>query len=147
MRLPTPRPDVAVKRIYEEADPADGMRMLVDRVWPRGVSKERAALDGWLTQLAPSTGLRKWFSHMPERWPEFQLRYRAELRREQQAIDALRRLATGRRVTLLYASRDQVHNNAQVLKSLVEGYPIKEGDHHERDHTHTPAHAGPSAAA
>jgi uncharacterized protein YeaO (DUF488 family) len=120
--LPVPQVDVALKRIYEKPAAADGRRVLVDRLWPRGVSKERAALDGWLRELAPSESLRKWYGHDPARWPEFRRRYRAELRARRPALDALRRLATGRRVTLLYAARDSSHSNAAVLKDLVTGH-------------------------
>ncbi len=117
--LPVPQVDVALKRIYDEPVATDGTRLLVDRVWPRGVSKERAALDGWLRELAPSAALRKWYGHDPARWAEFRRRYRAELRSQRPALDSLRRLATGRRVTLLYAARDSLHSNAAVLKEFV----------------------------
>jgi uncharacterized protein YeaO (DUF488 family) len=120
-RLPAPQVEVAVKRIYDKPVPHDGLRVLVDRLWPRGVSRRRAALDEWMAELAPSTALREWFGHEPSRWAEFQRRYRAELRSRGEAIDALRRLATAKRVTLLYAARDPLHNNAQVLKHLIEG--------------------------
>lgn len=117
--LPVPQIDLALKRIYDEPAPADGMRLLVDRLWPRGVSRKRAALDGWLRELAPSAALRKWYGHDPARWTEFRKRYRAELRAQRPAMESLRRLATGRRVTLLYAARDSSHSNAAVLKELV----------------------------
>ena len=117
--FPVPEVDVALKRIYEEPAAADGMRLLVDRVWPRGITKERAALDGWLRELAPSGALRKWYGHDPARWTEFRKRYRAELQSQRPAMESLRRLATGRRVTLLYAARDTSHSNAAVLKELV----------------------------
>jgi uncharacterized protein YeaO (DUF488 family) len=119
--LPVPQPDLAVKRIYEDPAAADGMRVLVDRIWPRGVSKERAALDSWLHDLAPSAALRKWYGHDPARWTEFRKRYLEELRSQQPAVESLRRLAIGRRVTLLYAARDSAHSNAAVLKELVTG--------------------------
>ena len=117
--LPVPQVDVVLKRIYDEPTAADGIRLLVDRVWPRGVSKERAALDGWLRELAPSAALRKWYGHDPARWTEFRKRYHAEMRSQRPAMDSLRRLATGRRVTLLYATRDSSRSNAAVLKELV----------------------------
>lgn len=120
-RLPAPQVEVAVKRIYDKPAPDDGLRVLVDRLWPRGVSRRRAALDEWMAELAPSTALREWFGHEPSRWVEFQRRYRAELRSRGEAIVALRRLATAKRVTLLYAARDPLHNNAEVLKKLIEG--------------------------
>jgi len=131
--LPVPQIDVTLKRIYDAPVATDGTRLLVDRVWPRGVSKERAALDGWLKELAPSTALRQWYGHDPARWQEFRRRYRAELRSRRPMIESLRRLATGKRVTLLYSSRDPVRNNAQVLKRLVDPDSMKEGDHHETD--------------
>lgn len=118
--LPVPRIDVALKRIYDTPAATDGARILIDGLWPRGVSKERAALDGWLKELAPSRGLRQWYGHDPARWEEFRRRYRAELRSRRPMIESLRRLARARRVTLLYSSRDPVRNNAQVLKRLVE---------------------------
>lgn len=118
--FPVPRIDVALKRIYDTPAATDGKRLLVDRVWPRGVSKERAALDGWLKELAPSTELRQWYGHDPARWEEFRRRYRGELRSRRPMVESLRRLATGKRVTLLYASREAARNNAQVLKQLVE---------------------------
>jgi uncharacterized protein YeaO (DUF488 family) len=117
--LPVPHVDVALKRIYDAPAATDGKRLLVDRVWPRGVSKERAALDGWLRELAPSTALRKWYGHDPARWTEFRKRYRAELRSQRPAMESLRRLATGHRVTLLHAARDTSRTNAAVLKELV----------------------------
>jgi uncharacterized protein YeaO (DUF488 family) len=112
---PMPQIDLALKRIYDAPAATDGKRLLVDRVWPRGVSKEHAALDGWLRELAPSTALRKWYGHDPARWTEFCKRYRAELRSQRPAMETLRRLATGNRVTLL----DTSHSNAAVLKELV----------------------------
>jgi uncharacterized protein YeaO (DUF488 family) len=115
-----PQVDVALKRIYDEPSPADGARVLVDRLWPRGVSRKRAALDNWLKELGPSTALRQWYGHDPARWEEFRRRYRKELQSRRPIIESLRRLATGKRVTLLYASRDPMRNNAQVLKHLVE---------------------------
>jgi uncharacterized protein YeaO (DUF488 family) len=118
--LPVPPINVALKRIYDDPAASDGARILVDRLWPRGVSEKRAALDGWLKELGPSTELRRWYGHDPARWQEFRRRYREELRAQRPLIDSLRRLATGKRVTLLYASRDLVRNNAQVLKHLVE---------------------------
>jgi uncharacterized protein YeaO (DUF488 family) len=120
-RLPAPRVEVAIKRVYEKREPSDGHRILVDRLWPRGISKRRAALDGWMAELAPSTALRTWFGHDPSLWDEFRRRYRAELRTRRQAIEALRRLATAKRVTLVYAAHDPLHNNARVLKQLIEG--------------------------
>jgi uncharacterized protein YeaO (DUF488 family) len=110
---------LAIKRIYDAPARSDGYRVLVDRLWPRGVSKERAELDLWLKEIAPSTELRKWFGHDAKRWREFQRRYRAELRANKQAVDKLRRLAERRRVTLLYGARDGDHNEAVVLRDYI----------------------------
>jgi uncharacterized protein YeaO (DUF488 family) len=113
---------VAVKRVYEEAAASDGARVLVDRLWPRGVGRETAALTEWLRDLAPSHGLRQWFHAQPGRWIEFRRRYLAELRAADAALTQLYALGTKhRRLTLLYASRDIEHNHAHVLKDLIEG--------------------------
>jgi uncharacterized protein YeaO (DUF488 family) len=104
-----------IKRVYEPADKADGTRVLVDRIWPRGMTKERAAVDLWLKAIAPSPALRKWFGHDPKRWSEFQSRYRAELERNTAAVGQLLDLATKGKVTLLYAAHDAAHNHAVVL--------------------------------
>jgi uncharacterized protein YeaO (DUF488 family) len=113
------RPDVRVKRIYEKAARSDGVRVLVDRIWPRGVTKRHAALDDWLRELAPSTELRRWFGHDPRRWAEFRTRYRAELRSHAPELDALRRRATRQRVTLVYSARDTQANQAVVLREAI----------------------------
>lgn len=107
-----------IKRIYEPRTPDDGVRVLVDRLWPRGISKSRAALDLWLKDAAPSTALREWFDHRPERWAEFQRRYREELR-DSAAIDQLREISRTQRVTLLYAARDEEHNEAAALADFL----------------------------
>ncbi|WHZ15739.1 MAG: DUF488 family protein [Nitrospira sp.] len=113
---------VRIKRVYVEPSPGDGVRILVDRVWPRGVSKEQARLDAWRKELAPSTELRKWFGHDPKKWDDFRTRYRMELRRpeQNQAIQELARLARSKTVTLLYGAADTEHNQAVVLKELIE---------------------------
>ena len=111
--------DVRTKRIYEPADRADGYRVLIDHVWPRGVSRERAQLDEWARELAPSDELRKWFDHVPERFEEFRARYRGELFGHAELIDKLRDRAKKGRVTIVYAARDEEHNNAAVLAELV----------------------------
>ena len=108
-----------IKRIYEPADEADGTRVLVDRVWLRGMTKERAAVDLWLKEIAPSPALRKRFGHDPERWPEFRARYRAELDRNTAAVGRLLDLAMQGEVTLLYAAHDVVHNHAVVLLEYI----------------------------
>src|SRR5688572_15132370 len=104
-------------------------------------------LDGWPKELAPSTELRQWYGDDPARWEEFRRRYRVELQSQRPAIETLRRLATGKPVTLLHSSRDPVRNSAQVLKSLVQADSLKQGDHHETDRTYPAAHHGPPAAA
>jgi uncharacterized protein YeaO (DUF488 family) len=111
---------VKIKRVYEPASKADGYRVLVERLWPRGVTKRRARLDEWLKDVAPSPRLRVWFGHDPKRWPGFQKRYRAELRRAQLAIRGLRARATRRTVTLVYAARDERHNGAVVLRDYLK---------------------------
>jgi uncharacterized protein YeaO (DUF488 family) len=108
------------KRIYEPADKADGTRVLVDRVWPRGMTKERAAVDLWLKEIAPSPALRKWFGHDPQRWPEFRSRYRAELDRNTAAVGQLLDLAMKGKVTLLYAAQDVAHNHAVALIEYLD---------------------------
>ena len=112
---------IRVKRVYEEPSRADGFRVLVDRLWPRGVSKERAALDVWLKDAAPSAELRKWFDHDPAKWKEFQARYRKELAGRTEAVELLRHKAREQTVTLLYGARDEQHNEALVLKEVLEG--------------------------
>ena len=107
------------KRIYEAAEPGDGYRVLIDHVWPRGVSRERAHLDEWARELAPSDELRRWFDHRPERFDEFRSRYRDELAAHSELLDTLRRRARKGPVTILYAARDQEHNNAVVLAELM----------------------------
>ena len=117
---------VVVKRVYENASPSDGVRVLVDRLWPRGLKKEDAALKFWLRELAPSDELRQWFHANPEGWRMFRRRYLKELvsAESSAAVEKLHHLAESkRRVTLLYASRNQEQNNATVLKELLEGMP------------------------
>jgi uncharacterized protein YeaO (DUF488 family) len=111
--------DVRTKRVYDPAEPADGHRVLIDHVWPRGVTRERARLDSWARQLAPSDDLRKWFDHDPERFEEFRSRYREELAAQPERVDDLRRRAAGGTLTIVYAARDREHNNAVVLAQLV----------------------------
>jgi uncharacterized protein YeaO (DUF488 family) len=111
--------DVRLKRAYDPAEPRDGYRVLVDRLWPRGVSKERARLDEWARELAPSAELRTWFGHDPERFAEFERRYRAELTAHEEKLDELRRRAREGALTLVYGARDEVHNDAVVLAELL----------------------------
>ena len=110
---------ISVKRAYEAASPADGTRILVDRLWPRGVTKDAAAIDEWMKDIAPSTGLRQWFGHDPERWPEFQRRYHAEIKVHPEELKRLRDLARHGRLTLVYAARDEEHNEAVVLRDFL----------------------------
>lgn len=111
-----------LKRVYDPPETADGERLLVDRLWPRGLRKEVAQLNGWLKDLAPSSELRSWFAHDPQRWPEFQARYQAELRtpEKESLIRDLAQKARFGRVTLLFAARDPERNNAVVLKGVIE---------------------------
>jgi uncharacterized protein YeaO (DUF488 family) len=109
---------VEIKRIYDEPDPADGTRILVDRLWPRGLSKEKAGFDLWMKDVAPSSALRKWFDHKPERWPEFQARYREELQGNP-ALEDLRERIAADTVTLLYGSRNRDFNHAAVLADVL----------------------------
>jgi uncharacterized protein YeaO (DUF488 family) len=113
------RLDVRAKRIYDPPDASDGYRILIDHIWPRGVSRERACLDEWARELAPSAQVRKWFDHRPDRFAEFRARYRDELIAQADRVDELRRRATKSRVTVLYAARDREHNNAVVLTELL----------------------------
>jgi uncharacterized protein YeaO (DUF488 family) len=110
---------VRVRRIYEQPTDEDGARVLVDRVWPRGVSKEWARLDEWMKDVAPSTELRKWYGHEVERYDEFRRRYRDELASNEAALQRLRTLAGSRRVTLLTATKDVEHSQAAVLAELL----------------------------
>ncbi|OUI94737.1 uroporphyrin-III methyltransferase [Acetobacter indonesiensis] len=106
---------MCIRRIYDDAQPDDGARVLVDRLWPRGISKDRAALTLWLKDVAPSTALRHWFGHDPARWDEFQKRYRAELDANPDAVQQLLAFARRGKLTLLYGARDTEHNEAVVL--------------------------------
>jgi len=114
--------DIAVKRVYEPPAKADGQRVLVDRLWPRGVSKKNAELAVWLKEIAPSDALRKWFGHEPERWAEFQKRYRAELDANSEAVAELRSLLREGKVTLLYGAHDEAHNNAVALADYLQAH-------------------------
>lgn len=108
-----------LKRAYEPPTRSDGRRLLVDRLWPRGLSKERAAIDQWMKEVAPSAELRRWFGHDPERWPEFQRRYRQELRARDDLVRGIAALASRGPVTLVFGARDEVHNDAVVLAAVV----------------------------
>ncbi|MFZ5673595.1 MAG: DUF488 domain-containing protein [Pseudomonadota bacterium] len=111
---------IQVKRIYEPPARGDGLRILVDRIWPRGISKEKAALDFWAKDVAPSTELRKWFHHDPSRWIEFRTRYLAELKAHRAELDGLRARIVGQPATLLFAAANITQNHAHVLKDVLE---------------------------
>ncbi len=111
--------NVKIKRAYEPSRASDGTRILVDRLWPRGLSKRKAAIDEWMKDIAPSTALRKWFGHEPARWGAFRTRYKAELRRKPAQLKHLRTLARQGPVTLVYSAHDELHNDAVVLRSIV----------------------------
>ena len=118
-----PAASVRLKRAYEQASRDDGKRVLVDRLWPRGVSKAEAKIDAWIKDIAPSATLRKWFDHDPQRWPEFRGRYRTELKHKTGLVRDLRRKAREGPITLVYAARDEVHNDAVVLRTVLLGRP------------------------
>ena len=111
--------DIRVKRVYEAPSSGDGMRVLVDRLWPRGLTKEKAHVDLWLKALAPSTALRKWFNHDPEKWEEFQQRYVQELRQQPAALERLTQLIDSGPATLLYGSKEERFNDAMALKAFI----------------------------
>lgn len=111
---------VTVKRAYEPEDPSDGRRYLIDGLWPRGVAKEKLHLVDWLREIAPSSELRRWFGHDPDRYPEFRRRYREELAGRHELVDLLAREANEGTVTLVFAARDEAHCNAAVLREVVE---------------------------
>ena len=113
--------NVRVRRIYSPASPQDGFRILVDRIWPRGVSKEDASIELWLKEIAPSDILRKWFAHDPAKWAEFLARYHRELEQKQEALAEIKHAARKGPVTLLYGARDEEHNNAVALRLYLAG--------------------------
>ncbi|MEO6843954.1 MAG: DUF488 domain-containing protein [Ginsengibacter sp.] len=110
---------IKIKRVYKKPEKADGFRVLVDRLWPRGLTKEKAAADLWLKDIAPSTELRKWFSHDPDKWPEFRKKYLGELKENKESVSILKDKIKKGAVTLLYGARDQVHNEALVIKDFI----------------------------
>lgn len=125
--------DIRIKRAYEPASPSDGHRVLIDRLWPRGLSKTEARLDDWEKELAPSTELRTWFGHEPSRFPEFRRRYMSELRHKRQRLTALRRRARAGRLTLVYSAHDTEHNDAVVLADVLRrGLPTAETRQQQR---------------
>lgn len=108
------------KRVYAAPARADGCRLLVDRLWPRGLSKEKAAVDAWLKELAPSAALRTWFGHDPARWEAFRVRYRRELAEQAHVLEQVKGACRGATVTLVFGAKDELHNNAVVLKEFLE---------------------------
>ncbi len=113
---------IMIKRAYGPASSSDGIRVLVDRLWPRGISKENLRLDMWIKEVAPSAALRKWFSHDPRRWEEFQRRYIDELKHNAAAWQPIAETAQGHHVTLIFGSKDVEHNNAVVLQKFLSSH-------------------------
>jgi uncharacterized protein YeaO (DUF488 family) len=111
---------IKVKRIYDKPDKNDGQRLLVDRLWPRGISKEKARLDGWFKQIAPSDDLRHWFDHDPDKWPEFQKRYEKELSNNSQTKEIIEAVKKSDTTTLLFSAHEERYNNAVALKAWLE---------------------------
>lgn len=111
---------IKLKRIYEDPSKQDGYRLLVDRVWPRGIAKEKARLDEWNKEIAPTTQLRKWFGHVPERFKAFSEKYREELKDKEETLKKIKEIAEKQQVCLLYGAKDKEHNQAVVLKSIIE---------------------------
>ena len=108
-----------LKRAYEPAAPSDGRRILVDRLWPRGVSKSKLSIAEWAKEVAPSAELRRWFAHDPKKWPEFRRRYKRELRAQSDLVDRFARIARRQRLTLVFGARDEAHNDAVVLAEVI----------------------------
>lgn len=111
---------IKVKRVYDEPAKSDGLRVLVDRIWPRGLKKSDAQIDEWLREIAPSTSLRKWFKHDPSKWEQFKRKYGTELEEHRDEVEKLARKSGKRRVTLLFGAKDTAHNNALALKEYLE---------------------------
>lgn len=112
--------NIAIKRAYLPPEKSDGKRILIDRLWPRGLSKEKAKIDLWLKEIAPSTELRKWFGHDPAKWAEFQKRYKAELSENKEAVGQLVEMAKKQPATLIYSAHDEDHNDAVVLQTYLK---------------------------
>jgi uncharacterized protein YeaO (DUF488 family) len=118
-----PKLEIALKRSYETPSDSDGLRILVERLWPRGLSKADAAIDHWIKDVAPTPALRTWFGHRPERWAGFRRRYRAELARNGATVDVLRDLCAGKPVTFVFSARDVERNSAIVLRDYLQSGP------------------------
>lgn len=112
--------NIKIKRVYEHPEKDDGTRILVDRLWPRGLTKKKASVDLWLKDIAPSTELRKWFAHDPDKWKRFRARYQTEIRNNHDLIKVLKQKAREGTITLIYGARDQKHNEALVLKQFLQ---------------------------
>ncbi len=112
---------IKIKRVYKKPEVEDGIRILVDRLWPRGLTKEKASIDLWLKEIAPTTELRKWFNHDPDKWNEFKKRYLAELSENRKSVAILKEQLTNGDVTLIFGAKDEEHNEALVLKELING--------------------------
>ena len=121
--------NIKLKRAYVRPAARDGTRVLIDRLWPRGVTKVDAAIDQWIKDLAPSTALRKWFGHDPARWHEFRRRYSEEIHQHRDRLGELRALAQGGRITLVFAAHDEAHNDAVVLREILLGRSIPRRPH------------------
>ena len=115
---------IDLKRVYLPPSPADGTRILVERLWPRGLTKDRVAIDHWIKDIAPTPELRKWYGHVPERWDEFQRRYRRELTENQAVLETLEGLCAGNKVTFVFAAKDEARNSAVVLREFLMGRSI-----------------------
>ncbi len=111
---------INIKRVYAEPEKDDGYRILVDRLWPRGLSKDKAAIDSWLKEIAPSNELRKWYGHDPDKWPEFRKRYWQELKSHPEELSELQQYIRKGKVTLLYSTKEEKYNNAEALKEYLK---------------------------
>lgn len=111
--------NLILKRIYEEASPDDGYRILVDRLWPRGVSKEKAKIEEWMKEIGPSNELRKWFDHDPEKYSDFKKKYKEELKSKKEELEKIKNIAEKQQVCLCYGAKDKEHNQAQVIKEVL----------------------------
>ena len=141
MSLSVPPGNVKTKRVYEPPSPDDGARILIDRLWPRGISKAKAALDEWFKDIAPSNELRKWFNHDPARWAEFQRRYDAELKEKATLLATIKKHAKTKPVTLLYSAKDEQHNQAVALRSFLLKRPsTRQPDTRSTQSSSTAAH-------
>ncbi len=131
------KPILKIKRVYDQPSKLDGYRILVDRLWPRGVTKEDASLHAWLKSLAPSTSLRKWFNHDPELWQEFIKKYKAELKKNKAILEFLETYGHIKKITLVYAALDKEHTHALVLMEFLEEHYEKAGKEYHIVYTHS----------